>query len=362
VHLGAPGVGILSTVPTSLFTPPYLSVSGTSMAAPHVAGVAALLAAQDSTRDWKAIRNLILAGGETRAVYFDGERFANVLNQTVTRKHLNAFGALTCTNSPLLSRLQPQTNEISFAQGLEGAVDIAVLHINCGTPNGNVEVLVDGGAEVLTLLDDGQGADQEAGDGIYSGQWIPNGIRTHTFAIPNAELRLNDSDELDDTTIVVDDVFRVHVLSPYRFSADSTSNYRALTGTELFLGDDDWRQIAPGFPILFGGGSFEKLYVNSNGNITITKPFTEFFNRALPTVRATSLIAPFWDDLDPSGGRVFWEVGGERPEPRTGDRVARRAALRMRGHHREGSLPGGFPGRVERHCVQLRRCHLGPAL
>jgi len=57
------------------------------MAAPHVTGVAALLAAQDPTRDWRAIKNLILAGGDP-----DPD-----LSATISGKRLDAFSSLTCT-------------------------------------------------------------------------------------------------------------------------------------------------------------------------------------------------------------------------------------------------------------------------
>src|SRR5260370_42071907 len=49
VHLASPGNEILSTTPNKT----YSVFSGTSMAAPHVTGVAALLKAQDPTRDWR---------------------------------------------------------------------------------------------------------------------------------------------------------------------------------------------------------------------------------------------------------------------------------------------------------------------
>jgi len=93
VHLGAPGQEILSTTPNNT----YSVFSGTSMATPHVTGVAALLAAQDPTRDWRAIKNLILAGGDV----------IPALNQTISGRRLDAFGSMNCANTVIESRLQP---------------------------------------------------------------------------------------------------------------------------------------------------------------------------------------------------------------------------------------------------------------
>jgi subtilisin family serine protease len=61
VHVAAPGVGILSTVPNG-----YDTFSGTSMATPHVVGVAALVAAEHPTWTGAEIRDRIL--GTTRHV------------------------------------------------------------------------------------------------------------------------------------------------------------------------------------------------------------------------------------------------------------------------------------------------------
>jgi subtilisin family serine protease len=99
VHIGAPGSDILSTIRSNR----YSISSGTSMATPHVTGVAALLKSADTNLDWRALKNLILAGGDN---------VASMAN-TITQKRLNANGALNCSNSTVLSRLRPIANIIN---------------------------------------------------------------------------------------------------------------------------------------------------------------------------------------------------------------------------------------------------------
>ena len=168
VHVGAPGNNILSTLPGNS----YGSLSGTSMATPHVSGVAALLKAQDSNRDWRTIKNLILAGGDT----------VSSMANTITGKRINANGAMTCSNKVIQARLQPIASTISASPGVP--VNLGYQNINCANPNGNVNVSVSPGNSTVTLLDDGAGADQAAGDGIYSGQWTPSAAGTYTLTFP----------------------------------------------------------------------------------------------------------------------------------------------------------------------------------
>lgn len=63
VHIGAPGSGILSTIPTNT----YASYSGTSMATPHVAGLAALLKAANSSLTGAQIKDCIINSGESNS-------------------------------------------------------------------------------------------------------------------------------------------------------------------------------------------------------------------------------------------------------------------------------------------------------
>jgi thermitase len=168
VHLGAPGGNILSTLPGG----DYGDLSGTSMAAPYVTGVIGLVYSHFPDSNWHSVKNRILAGGDPNIH----------LSETITGRRLNANGALNCQDSTIQSRLKPLGDTISVGIG---TVELSSVYINCSNPNGNITVAASPTGEIITLLDDGMDNDLVAGDGIYSGSWMPPSGGAFTLAFPN---------------------------------------------------------------------------------------------------------------------------------------------------------------------------------
>jgi len=81
VDVAAPGDDILSTVPDN----GYQGESGSSMATPHVAGLAALLKSYNPNLTWLDIKNLILN---------NGDKIPSAEGKLVTGSRINAFKAL----------------------------------------------------------------------------------------------------------------------------------------------------------------------------------------------------------------------------------------------------------------------------
>jgi len=285
VHIGAPGEAILSTIPGNS----YDTYSGTSMATPHVTGLAALIKAQFPSFTWYQIRNRILATGDVTA---------GMQNITISDRRINAYQALTCSNVPFFGVWRP------FATA-SWPMLIAVYWVNCEDPAGPISVTITPGGTVLNLLDDGNEAvsgDIYAGDGVYSAIWTGPAdictIGTFTLTFSNGQ----------STTVQVGGA-----QGSYSCTTPSPT-WRTITGTNLNLGDDTSTAITPGFPVKFGTTSYSTVNVGSNGVLSFTNPVTAYSNTQLPNTSYTTLIAPFWDDLYPTGAdNVYWQVLGTAP-------------------------------------------------
>jgi|GEM_PF-1058775 len=116
VHLAAPGVRILSTMPQNS----YALLDGTSMAAPHVVGVAALLFAQNPTLSHFQVKDRILS---------TVDRLSNLTGLLLTGGRLNAQNALAGLVSIPLPRLLI-VHQANY-DGL-GSTDIAVWNASTG--------------------------------------------------------------------------------------------------------------------------------------------------------------------------------------------------------------------------------------
>ena len=89
VSIFAPGENILSTLPNS----DYGYMSGTSMASPHVAGVAALILSKYPNLTPQEVRAAILNGSNQIDITHPSG-FLNLGSTTITVKQLNAYKAL----------------------------------------------------------------------------------------------------------------------------------------------------------------------------------------------------------------------------------------------------------------------------
>src|ERR1700687_3148763 len=187
VHVAAPGFEIQKMDPTGK---PKKSSWSTSLATPHVTGVIALLDSQPSPLAWTAVRNLVIAGGESSLSH--PRKIASSRRVAVWAVAALATGAgsLTCKDQVVQARLLPTVESMQIAKG--GTVDLAALHINCAMPNGApvVEIKNGSAADTITLHDDGLEPDQIKDDGIYAARWQPANTGSYELPFPTTEVEL----------------------------------------------------------------------------------------------------------------------------------------------------------------------------
>ena len=166
VHLGAPGVQVFSAFNAS--DSAYIIYDGTSMAAPHVAGVAALIRARFPGISLFELRERILQT-VVPIPALDGI--------TITGGRVNAYKALVAEGDGELEMTVFPASEAVLLSGSTQQVFVTVSDIFAITNATVTGVFVEGHSGSLTFSNDGTGADETAGDNIYSAEFeVPEGI------------------------------------------------------------------------------------------------------------------------------------------------------------------------------------------
>jgi len=170
VHVGAPGVEINSTK----LDGEYGHASGTSMAVPHVSGLAALLSSHNSSYDHNNLKNIILSSVDTSD---------SLRNKTLVGGRINAYSSITKSSDPEDIRFwvhQPYATvqwreEISIMISLNDGVN--------PIQEANVWVEFSTHQDDIDLVDDASGRDHVANDGYYTGEWKPESLGEVTLTI-----------------------------------------------------------------------------------------------------------------------------------------------------------------------------------
>lgn len=138
VDVAAPGVHVLGAVPPSLFAgDSYIYSSGTSMASPHVAGLAALLWGYDANLTVAQVRDDILATGDMDS---------RLSGKVATGKRINAYNALKgLTTVPSISSTALQDDGVSGNGKLAVAFTLTDAIGGLPVTFKNFEYSVDGG-------------------------------------------------------------------------------------------------------------------------------------------------------------------------------------------------------------------------
>jgi hypothetical protein len=185
VDLFAPGTDVLSTIRTAGGS--YANFTGTSMAAPHVAGVAALLFSVAPTASSTAVKNAILSTVDVRSAY---------TGICLTNGRLNARAALNAIANVPVAPAQPDLSSASDRGQFDNdnvTADNTPTFAGSGATIGNTILIFSNGTQV------GSGVVNASGAWSVTTSALPDGVRSITARQQNGSGTSGDSPALSMT-------------------------------------------------------------------------------------------------------------------------------------------------------------------
>ena len=290
VDLGAPGEDINSTLPPDT----YGSLSGTSMATPHVSGAAALCASMDSTQTTSDLRFALLTSAT---------RTTSLAGNVVTGGRLDVGAMLTACIRPTAPVIGGSS---SLSATPTGATSIRLAWTDGATGESYFEIdRAPTGCQSFTHI-----ASVGAGITVYDA----TGLAPETgycFRVRAGNRLPSVSAWSDNASAVTPPVPPPYQCSPTAFQWQDIS-----TAPALPLDDDSSATVTMPFSWRFYGTPTTQLLVSSNGFVGLDGgAATEYLNVPIPnSTEPNGYIAPFWDDLFPGvGGAVRAATAGTWP-------------------------------------------------
>jgi subtilisin family serine protease len=280
ITMGAPGSGILSTTIGNT----YSVMNGTSMAAPHVSGAAALLLAANPSLSVQQLRSLLI---------FNGDPLPSLAGKTLTGRRLNVGSSLqalaendvtppgTVTNLHLNSQSGRSLNVGWTASGDDGATGTASLY-------------------QLTFTDATSGAVVFLKSVIPVASGVTQAIDVKLpYRHTSGTLTLREFDNVGNEGVPATVAVSVSLLEgdPY-LTSTGTSVPLSTGGVGLATNCDDCSKTqALPFSFPFFGENFNSVTATSNGSLYFSTPLPNDSQSSSVALVQFKMIAGLWDDL-----------------------------------------------------------------